>query len=512
MFRRWRSQRIQKDDSSSQDAKHEVAHEGETGKVSRANFHDRMGRPVLIMRPGMQVFITQPSTLFSAGPQKTVAGEGNISHLVYLLENAILNLPEGQEQMSWLVDFTGSSINTNVPIKTAREIINTLQNHYPERLAIIILYNPPRIFEAFYKIVKYFVDQKTSQKIKFVYPNKKASVEIVKSLFDNENLPREFGGNGTLKYDHEEFSKLMVQDDVKTAKFWGFDNEQSRGANGHVGAEVAPEPATLLLPKSDIAYALGRNIDMPCSIISSSSSSELLKRALAFISFFFILTATMFRRWRSRPIQGDDSSSQDAKQLIFACKQVEELRAGLGTLSGRSAKFCTDACLRRYLEARSWNVEKAKKMLEETLKWRSTYKPEEIRWHEVAHEGETGKVSRANFHDRMGRPVLIMRPGMQIVKYFVDPKTSQKIKFVYPNNKASVEIVKSLFDSENLPSEFGGNATLKYDHEEFSRLMVQDDVKSAKFWGFDNEQSHDANRHVGAEVAPEPVNLAPPAH
>ncbi|KAK2981587.1 hypothetical protein RJ640_011117 [Escallonia rubra] len=509
MFRRWRSQPFKEDDSSSQDAKHEVAHEGETGKVSRANFHDRMGRPVLIMRPGMQVFITQPSSLFSVGPQKTVAGEGNISHLVYLVENAILNLPEGQEQMSWLVDFTGWSINTNVPIKIARDIIYTLQNHYPERLAIIILYNPSRIFEAFHKIVKYFVDQKTSQKIKFVYPNKKASVEIVKSLFDNENLPSEFGGNGTLKYDHEEFSKLMVQDDAKTAKFWGFDNEQSRGANGHVGAEVAPEPAS-----------------MPYYLFINISVSNVL--------------------------------------------QVEELRAGIGTLSGRSAKFCTDACLRRYLEARSWNV------------------------HEVAHEGETGKVSRANFHDREGRPVLIMRPGMQktvagegnvshlvylienailnlpegqeqmswlidfngwsintnvpiriareiintlqnhyperlaiiilynpprifeafykIVKYFVDPKTSQKIKFVYPNNKASVEIVKSLFDSENLPSEFGGKATLKYDHEEFSRLMVQDDVKSAKFWGFDNEQSHDANRHVGAEVAPEPVNLAPPAN
>lgn len=34
--------------------------------------------------------------------------------------------------------------------------------------------------------------------------------------------------------------------------------------------------------------------------------------------------------------------------------------------------------------------------------------------HEVAHEGETGKVSRANFHDRSGRTVLIMRPGMQV--------------------------------------------------------------------------------------------------
>ncbi|KAF1859945.1 hypothetical protein Lal_00028128 [Lupinus albus] len=94
--------------------------------------------------------------------------------------------------------------------------------------------------------------------------------------------------------------------------------------------------------------------------------------------------------------------------------QLDELRAVLGPLTGHSLKYCTEACLRRYLEARSWNVDKAKKMLKETQKWRSTYKPEEIRWTEVAHEGETGKVSRANFHDRLGRTVLIMRPGMQV--------------------------------------------------------------------------------------------------
>ena len=29
-------------------------------------------------------------------------------------------------------------------------------------------------------------------------------------------------------------------------------------------------------------------------------------------------------------------------------------------------------------------------------------------------EGETGKLYRANFHDRQGRTVLILRPGMQV--------------------------------------------------------------------------------------------------
>ncbi|XP_051141014.1 uncharacterized protein LOC127258267 [Andrographis paniculata] len=188
---------------------HEVAHEGETGKVSKANFHDRKGRTVLIMRPGKQ---------------NTASPEGNIRHLVYLMENAILNLPEGQEQMSWLIDFTGwSALATKIPIKTAREIIYILQNHYPERLAVVVLYSPPRIFQAFWKVVKYFVDQKTFEKIKFVYANNKESLETMKGFFDTKNLPREFGGMATLNYDHEEFSRLMVEDDAKTAEYWGLD-------------------------------------------------------------------------------------------------------------------------------------------------------------------------------------------------------------------------------------------------------------------------------------------------
>ncbi|KAL3723845.1 hypothetical protein ACJRO7_035937 [Eucalyptus globulus] len=204
---------------------HEVAHEGETGKVSRANFHDRFGRTVLIMRPGKQ---------------NTTSAEGNIRHLVYLIENSILNLAEGQESMSWLIDFTGWTLRTQVPVRTALDIINVLQGHYPERLAVAFLYNPPRIFEAFWKAVKYFLDPKTSEKVKFVYPKKKDSVELMQTFFDMDNLPSEFGGKATLEYDHEEFSRMMTEDDVKTATFWGLDDKPHNPSNGHAGVEASP--------------------------------------------------------------------------------------------------------------------------------------------------------------------------------------------------------------------------------------------------------------------------------
>jgi hypothetical protein len=68
------------------------------------------------------------------------------------LENAVLSLPEGQGKMVWLIDFTGWTMANAVPINTARETTNILQNHYPERLAVAFLFNPPKVFEAFWKV------------------------------------------------------------------------------------------------------------------------------------------------------------------------------------------------------------------------------------------------------------------------------------------------------------------------------------------------------------------------
>ncbi|KAL5579206.1 hypothetical protein UlMin_011648 [Ulmus minor] len=100
-------------------------------------------KSVLILRPAKQ---------------NTASLDNRMRHLVYLLENAILNLLEDQEQMAWLMDFTSTTLSTSVPIKSARETIHLLRNHYPERLDVAFLYNPSWIFEAFWKIVKYFLD------------------------------------------------------------------------------------------------------------------------------------------------------------------------------------------------------------------------------------------------------------------------------------------------------------------------------------------------------------------
>uniref|UniRef100_A0A1D1YHF0 Random slug protein 5 n=1 Tax=Anthurium amnicola TaxID=1678845 RepID=A0A1D1YHF0_9ARAE len=94
--------------------------------------------------------------------------------------------------------------------------------------------------------------------------------------------------------------------------------------------------------------------------------------------------------------------------------KVSEVRRSLGKLPDKLLLYCSEASIARYLVARNWNVKKATKMLKETLKWRLEYKPEEIRWEDVAKEAETGKIYRSNYVDRYGRTILVMRPGCQV--------------------------------------------------------------------------------------------------
>ncbi|KAE8712587.1 putative 2-hydroxyacid dehydrogenase [Hibiscus syriacus] len=237
----------------------EVAVEGETGKVYRANFHNRDGRTVLILRPGKQV-------------NRNVAEHYIFGQSAPPLENAILNLPEGQQQMVWLIDFTGWSLSTSVPIKSSR----VLQNHYPERLELDLqLGGQVWVISSFVihvwrsnsghfgvqsgqvessqfsrsdlvnRIGFLCSDAKTFEKVKFVYPKNKDSVELMSSYFDEENLPTEFGGKAIPEYNHEEFSKKMVQDDTKSATLWGFDDKRQSIGVEQSGPEVAPEPISI---------------------------------------------------------------------------------------------------------------------------------------------------------------------------------------------------------------------------------------------------------------------------
>lgn len=72
---------------------------------------------------------------------------------------------------------------------------------------------------------------------------------------------------------------------------------------------------------------------------------------------------------------------------------------------------------------------------------------------------------------------------VQVVKLFLDPVTFQKVKFVYPNNEESLELMRKFFYVETLPVEFGGKCNTQYNHEEYSLAMNKDEMRSATLVG-----------------------------
>ncbi|CAI5523604.1 unnamed protein product [Closterium sp. Naga37s-1] len=186
----------------------DVAEEAATGKVYRTEFLDKQGRAVIVM---------------SAGRQNTAGHAGQVRHLVYALENAINHLPAGtaHSRMVWFIDFRGWTLRKAPPLKTSREVLSILQNHYPERLGQAVVYDPPPVFETFWKMIRPFVDPTTFKKILFVYPSKPATIANLEEIFDLDNLDQGFGGRSTWAFELPAYSQAMRADDARSQAFWG---------------------------------------------------------------------------------------------------------------------------------------------------------------------------------------------------------------------------------------------------------------------------------------------------
>mmetsp|Transcript_33152 Transcript_33152/g.98674 ORF Transcript_33152/g.98674 Transcript_33152/m.98674 type:complete len:293 (-) Transcript_33152:239-1117(-) len=100
---------------------------------------------------------------------------------------------------------------------------------------------------------------------------------------------------------------------------------------------------------------------------------------------------------------------------------VEKLKKEVAPLVEQHAclkLFCREHTYVRYMRARSWNLQKATKMLLETLKWRLEYKPHLIRWDDIKGETKSGKHYIYHVKDNFGRPIVMMRPRMEDTKSY----------------------------------------------------------------------------------------------
>ncbi|KAJ4984363.1 cral trio domain-containing protein [Stagonosporopsis vannaccii] len=156
-----------------------ISPENEKGKQVQLGF-DKSGRPCLYLLPQNQ---------------NTKPGPRQVEHLVYMLERTLDLHPPGQESLALLIDFRNTSSGGTPGMGIAKQVLDILQNHYPERLGRALLTHLPWYVSLFLKAINPFIDPVTKEKIKYNEP-----------LTDHvpaEQLMKASGGDIDFKYDHD---------------------------------------------------------------------------------------------------------------------------------------------------------------------------------------------------------------------------------------------------------------------------------------------------------------------
>jgi len=179
--------------------------------------YDLLGRPIVYIRPALQ------NGLWGGAPF--------MRYLVYCLERAAACVdaregrytaeqeatgdqtegtkPESGGKLTLLVDFAGFASKGRPPMRIFRQIIRTLQDHYPERLGSAILLKPPQGVMIAWRFLSPFVDAKTYAKIQVVQDDAQQK-ELLSSMFDLRTLERGVGGENDIAFDKDAFLKQEV--------------------------------------------------------------------------------------------------------------------------------------------------------------------------------------------------------------------------------------------------------------------------------------------------------------
>lgn len=147
-----------------------------TGRLEVLEQRDLAGRPVLCYRLS----------------RKNVGGldpEQHLRFMLFNLEAASKKADDnGAGKMTWLMDMDNFDQSQSVPIMTTKKITSILQNHYPERLGIILIMRANSMFQALYYVVKGFLDPVTRAKLHFLNDSDDAAMQAKLLQYVSQDL------------------------------------------------------------------------------------------------------------------------------------------------------------------------------------------------------------------------------------------------------------------------------------------------------------------------------------
>jgi hypothetical protein len=125
-------------------------------------------------------------------------------------------------------------------------------------------------------------------------------------------------------------------------------------------------------------------------------------------------------------------------------KQLREIAAGWD-LQPAERKFCDDMCLFRYLSGLQWDVEVSQKQLKDTLDWRASYKPQDIRLKDLRTVAESGWLYHFGF-DKHSRPIIYVLMGKDKAENTEENKLLKFKYFVYIMEKCVKRMPEGVYN------------------------------------------------------------------
>lgn len=136
------------------------------------------------------------------GPER----KNPLKHMVAAFNHMVRMMPVGVEKWVCVTDFeTYSHLKDSSP-SMGSSVINTIQDHFPERLAKMVCINPPTMFWVLWKLLSPVVDPVTREKVAFLYTETTPSIyDAFPSMFP-EHMCRYL-------YDAYDHSKYCIEAD-----------------------------------------------------------------------------------------------------------------------------------------------------------------------------------------------------------------------------------------------------------------------------------------------------------
>ncbi|EPQ65074.1 Bgt-2889-2 [Blumeria graminis f. sp. tritici] len=162
-----------------------ISSENETGKL------------ILL---GYDLF-TRPCGYMYAGRQNSEAGPRQVQFVVFMLERMIDFTEAGQDTLTLIINLRTKA--TAIPsLGQAKEILDIIQTHYPERLGKAFL-SSSWMVDGFFRLLTPFIDPQTREKLVF---NGDA-----KEIVPVEQLCKDFQGGLEFEYDHKIYWPALLK-------------------------------------------------------------------------------------------------------------------------------------------------------------------------------------------------------------------------------------------------------------------------------------------------------------